>query len=140
MRSRRAGRMRSAGYVAVMGGTFLVIGGASGMGIFNIILDLVKGQMEAGDMRDNIVWVLNILVWLAALGGITVIAGGYMILKDRERIGKILCIIGTGFGILSLLIGLISALVTSSFDAFVGSMVTFNGLGSLLSMVAQKIA
>ena len=131
--------MKSAGYIAVAGGTMLVMGGATGWGIFAVLEELAQ-QWVTGDMRDTVLLVLKILVFMAALGGLMVILGGYFMLRGNETVGKILAMIGTGFGIFTLIIGLISAFVTNSWDAFVLSLMTFTGLGTILSIVAQKLA
>jgi len=117
----------------------LVIGGATGWGIFAILEELAK-QWVTGEMQGTVLMVLKVLVFMAALGGIMVIIGGYFMLRGNQRIGKILALIGTGFGILTLIIGLISASVTNNWDGFVISLMTFTGIGTLLSIVAQKMA
>jgi hypothetical protein len=131
--------MKSAGYVAIAGGTMLVMGGATGWGIFAVLEELAK-QWVTGDAQDTVLMVLKVLIFMAALGGIMVIIGGYFMLRGNERIGKVLAMIGTGFGIFTLLIGVISAAVTNNWDGFVLSLMTFTGIGTILSIVAQKMA
>ena len=117
----------------------LVIGGATGWGIFAVLEELAE-KWVTGDAQEPVLMVLKVLIFLAALGGILVIIGGYFMLRGNERIGKILALIGTGFGIFTLLIGVISAAVTNNWDGFVMSLMTFTGIGTLLSIVAQKMA
>jgi hypothetical protein len=139
MARRDVSSMKSAGYIAIVGGTLLVIGGATGWGIFEVLLDLAD-KYVTGDMRDTVLLILKVLIFMAALGGILVIIGGYLMLRGNERIGKILAIIGTGFGLITIIIGLISALATGSWDAFIISLMTFTGIGTILSIIAQKLA
>lgn len=131
--------MKSAGYLAIVGGILLVIGGATGTLIFGTIKEFVTPYLE-GDSLVTVSLVLNILIILAALGGLLVIGGGYAIMKEHERVGKVLIFIGLGTGLFSLIIQLLVAVATGTFDAFTGSMMTFTGIGSVLAIVASKLA
>lgn len=131
--------MKSAGYIAVMGGTFLILGGATGSTLFGLIKEFIAPHLS-GDVGETISLVLEILIFLAALGGIMVIAGGYFVIRGNERVGKILIFIGLGLGLIGLIIGLIVALGSGTIDIFTGSMLSFTGIGSIMAIVASKLA
>lgn len=131
--------MKSAGYLAVAGGTMLFMGGATGSTLFTLVKEFILPHV-GGEAGETLALVLGILILLAALGGITVIAGGYCILRGIERVGKILIFIGLGIGIIGLIIGLVVALGSGTLDVFTGSMLTFTGIGTVLSIVASKLA
>ena len=88
-------------------------------------------------------WVLLILGFLAGLGGITVVAGGVMILMYRIGLGKFL--IGTGIGIS--LIGIIVKIITAAIGGAVMASVlglialvlTLQGIAIVLSIIARQL-
>jgi hypothetical protein len=133
--------MRSAGYLAIVGGILLFLGGAAGWGIFAIIYSFIDHYLNiTGDFANMIKLVFQILIFLASLGGITVIIGGYAMLKGFERIGKILTIIGCGTGFLTLVWQLLVAYATNTFNVWTGAMMTFTGIGTVLALISQKLA
>jgi hypothetical protein len=133
--------MRSAGYLAIVGGILLFLGGAAGWGIFATIYRFIDHYLNiTGDFANMIRLVFQVLIFLASLGGITVIIGGYAMLKGFERIGKVLTIIGCGTGILTLIWQLLVAYGTNTFNAWTGAMMTFTGIGAVLAIISQRLA
>jgi hypothetical protein len=131
--------MKAAGNLAIVGGLLLFLGGATGWGIFATIRSFLLPYLE-GDVKETIAWVLEILILLAALGGITVMIGGYLIKKDYERVGKILITIGLSTGVISLIIGLIVAVGSGTYDAFVAGQLSLTGIGTILALIAKFLA
>lgn len=133
--------MRSAGYLAIVGGFLLFIGGATGWGIFAVIWSILKAHLGVlGDYSYQVRLLFQILIFLANLGGITVMLGGWAMLKGFQRTGKVLVIIGCGTGLLSLIWQLLVAWANNSVDAWTGSMMTFTGIGTVLALIAQRLA
>lgn len=130
---------RAAGTVGIIGGLFLAISGSVGM---VSTLQFIKSVLEnLNILSPEIRMVFNVLILLAALGGITVIIGGYLIYKDFHRIGKILVIIGCGVGLFGLIIQAFLAWLNGSLTEFKTYMTsTLQGIGILLSILCVKIA
>ncbi len=59
---------------------------------------------EYPDYEDYIKIFLLVILFLASLGGITVILGGILINKERLTLGKFLIAIGAGVGLISVII------------------------------------
>jgi len=133
---------RFAGALAVVGGVMLVFGGFAGTA--QSTLDSVKRAAEDwfpdNDQKGTILTVLTVMIYLAMLGGLAVILGGYLMWKDYDIAGKILVWLGTGVGVLSLVISAAIALATGNWDAFVASNLTLVGIGLVLSIVARRLA
>ena len=130
---------RTAGAIGMVGGLLLTLSGAVGM---VSTLQFIKSVLESLNLLGSEMRMLfNVLIFLAALGGITVMIGGYLIYKDFHRIGKILVVIGCGVGLLGLLIQAFLAWINGSLSEFKTYMTsTFQGIGILLSIICVKIA
>jgi hypothetical protein len=133
-------RNRTAGALAVIGGVLIFIGGTTGMAVLltelnNIIQDWL------GEPNTMIETVFLILIFIAALGGITVMIGGYLIYKNRVIIGKFLIMLGCSMGFFGLIIGLITALIQGEGNEFFSWVTTsFTGVGFILAIIANFLA
>jgi hypothetical protein len=129
-----------AGVIAIIGGIFLFISGTAGMVDFlESLQDIINEFM--GETNETIEMVFWILIFIAFLGGIAVIIGGYLILKDFPIAGKILIILGTSMGIIGLIINLISAIYRGETGNFLNWLTTsFAGIGVIMAIAAQRIA
>jgi len=133
--------MRDAGYFAIFAGILLFLGGASGWGIFAFIWNVIKDRLDlSGDLAVYVTLVFRIFIFLASLGGITVILGGYAMLKGYLKTGKILVMIGCGTGLLTLIVLGFIAYVTNSWDSWSSSMLGFTGIGIVLAWISRKLA
>jgi hypothetical protein len=133
--------MRAAGYLAIVGGFLLFIAGATGWGIFAFLWNILKDHLGiAGAYAGQVRKLFQILIFLANLGGITVMLGGWVILKGFQRTGRVLVMIGCGTGLLTLVWQLLVAWANNSVDAWTGSMMTFTGIGTVLALISQRLA
>ena len=133
--------MRAAGYFAIFAGVLLFLGGASGWGIFAFVWAVIKDHLDrVGDLANLIALIFRIFIFLASLGGITVILGGYALLKGYLKTGKVLILIGCGTGLLTLIVLGFIAWVTNTWDAWASSMLGFTGIGIVLAWIARKLA
>ncbi|WP_455391735.1 hypothetical protein [[Eubacterium] cellulosolvens] len=133
-------RNRTAAVLAVIGGLLILIGGGTGMAAFlteisDIIQDLLGGPNQVVEI------IFLILIFIAALGGLSVMLGGLLIYKNHILLGKILIALGAGLGLIGLIIGLISATAQGKVTQFFAWFTTsFLGLGIILSLVARFMA
>jgi hypothetical protein len=131
-----------AGALAVVGGVMLVFGGFAGMAQSTLenVKTAVQNWFPDNEQKGTILTVLTVIIYLALLGGFAVILGGLLMWKGFDLAGKILVWLGTGVGILSLVISAAIALATGNWDSYVASNLTLVGIGLVLSIVARRLA
>ena len=112
-----------------------------GLVIFALIWDFIEHYLNlTGDWARFIQLLFRALIFLANLGGITVIIGGWAILRGYEMLGKVLIFIGCGTGFITLVVQFLIAYGTGTWDVFNGTMMTLTGIGTLLSLAARRLA
>lgn len=126
--------------MAIVGGILILLGGGTGMvGLLTDVKNIVNNLM--GDTNETLEIIFWILIFIAALGGIAVAIGGYLIYKNRVIIGKILITLGASIGIIGLIIELIIAFSQSAEQQYFNWLTTsFLGIGIILSIVASFVA
>jgi hypothetical protein len=133
-------RNKLAGIIAIIAGILLFISGTAGMvDLLESLHDVIKELM--GETNSTIEIVFWVLIFIALLGGIAVIIGGYLIWKDHPIAGKILIILGTSMGLIGLIINLLIAIYNGETGNFLNWLITsFAGIGVIMAIAAQKIA
>jgi hypothetical protein len=137
MKNKTKTRNKTAMAVAFVSGIFLLIDGVSGFATWDAIRSFVSTQLNLAD-NEIVQYVLAILIFIAALGGIAVIIGGVLIGKDKVISGKFIILLGTGLGIIGFVFSIIVGIYEGSFTY--NSLLTFGALGIILSIVARRIA
>lgn len=127
-----------AGSIGIAGGVCLTLGGFTGHTMLQIIKDFVDKYLPE-NIGSPIGTLLSVLIFIALLGGIAVIIGGYLIYRDVERIGKIFIILGLGVGITSVIVEAIVAYLTKNMEGFIVASTTMKGLGIILGAIARAI-
>lgn len=94
-------RNKSAGILCIAGGVFLVTAGT--VGIKPLLGQILKYIQPAVDVSPIFGMIFRVLIFIAALGGISVIVGGLLIF-DVPWIGKLLVMLGAGLGLFGFLI------------------------------------
>jgi hypothetical protein len=144
--TRRVGYRRNkvAGVLGIISAVlFIVSGYNSNIGFYRAIESGLQ-QYTAREIWQVAIIPVNILGLVAQVGGFAVLAGALLFLKSHIRSGKLLVMIGTGQGIITIMISLI-------IESLQGGMVYANnyvlwlatsaiGLGIVFSIVARSIA
>jgi hypothetical protein len=121
--------------LAFVAGILLIMTGISGLASWEMIRNFVTAYVI-----DNIIvqYVFAVLILLASLGGFTVIAGAVFLGKNSVRTGKFLIGVGTGMGLIGLLISIGMAVANGTFalDGFL----TAGTIGIILSIAARSLA
>lgn len=133
---------------------------AGGLGIASAILFIISGYsvnlgiyraVESG-LQENTseeVWQfaiipINILALVAQLGGLAVLAGALLFLSNHITGGKILVMIGTGQGIITIIVALVIEMmqggVVDAGNYVLWLATSATGIGILFSVVARSIA
>ena len=118
--------------VAVFAGILLLISGISGLATWETIKNFVTDNI----IDNYIVQIIFVvLLFIASLGGISVIIGGLLIAKDKIRTGKLFISLGAGLGLIGLIISVIVAIMENNFT--IGSFFSVGAIGLILSIVAR---
>ncbi|MFX0045494.1 MAG: hypothetical protein ACFE8Z_06575 [Candidatus Hermodarchaeota archaeon] len=131
--------------LSLIGGILLWIASATGsIGIIGTIALILSSIPELAPFVEILILFVYILAALAALGGIAVVAGGFLLTTGRVGTGKFVIGIGAGMGLIGLIIHFAQIAYTIDFgvvlDLFVGFAMTTSGLGILLSIAARQMA
>jgi hypothetical protein len=133
-------RNKTAAWLAIIGGILILIGGGTGMVDFlNELKNIIENWL--GESNETLELVFWILIFVAALGGVAVMIGGFLISKNKIIAGKILIALGAGIGFIGLIIGLIVSTYHGEEARFFAWITTsFLGFGILLSIIARFLA
>ncbi|MGC2572659.1 MAG: hypothetical protein WA364_14195 [Candidatus Nitrosopolaris sp.] len=137
-------RNRLAGTIAFISGLlFLLSGYKANIMIYHLIENEVKIH-AAGQFLIFILFPIGLLALLSQLGGITVIIGAGLFVANRVNIGKFLVVIGTGQGLLTIALHVISeiwsghSLLANNYVIWLMSSAA--GLGILFAILSQSIS
>ena len=127
-----AGKNSKAMVIAIIAGILLLISGISGFATWEAIKNFVTTNII-----DNYIVqiVFVVLIFIASLGGLSVIIGGLFIGKDKIGSGKLLISLGAGLGLIGLIISVVVAIMENNFT--IGSFFSVGAIGLILSIVAR---
>lgn len=128
-------RNRTAMIIAIVAGIMLFVAGVNGAAGWETIKTIVATYITDNNAVQT---VFAILIFIASLGGISVIIGGLLIGKNKVSIGKILLSLGAGMGLIGLIIHTVLDVVAGSF--LIGTYISVGGIGLILSIIARYIA
>jgi len=127
--------------LSILSGIPLMISGTSGsIGLYGTILSLLASFVENDLVLLTLRAVAFALIFIASLGGVSVIFGGYLIRKSQVRMGKFIIGIGAGVGVPGLLLTLITSIISRSFPAVIAEHGVIGWTGIILSLVARSTA
>jgi hypothetical protein len=105
---------------------------------------LAFAGIVAPQLQDILFWILLILTNIATLGGIAVIAGGYLLTTNRVGTGKFIIGIAAGMGLIGFLMLIYNMFMAIGITAFTeiynlltGSM---GALGIVLTIIGRMMA
>jgi hypothetical protein len=140
-------RNRIAATIAFISGIlFLLSGYKANLGIYN----LVTQQIEIYTPKDFWVYIITpigFLALLSQLGGFTVLMGAGLFAANRINLGKLLVVVGTGQGLITIAMRILTELssgriaqlgLENNYVTWLTS--TATGLGILFAVVAPAIA
>jgi hypothetical protein len=122
-------------FIAIIAGFLLLISGISGIATWETIQNFVTTYI----LDNYFVEILfSILIFIASLGGISVMVGGLLIGKNKIGTGKFFIMLGAGLGLIGLLFSIIVTLFEGSLT--LGGFFSIGGLGLILSIIARLMA
>jgi hypothetical protein len=134
-------RNKTGAILCIVGGALLVVAGTTGMKpLLEQILTYIQPTVDASPILATI---LKALIFIAALGGISVIIGGLLILHV-PRVGKLLVMLGAGLGLVGFMIPMSLAWrqgvpIYELFEGYVSPTVGYM-VGIMLTIIGRLIA
>jgi hypothetical protein len=101
-------RLWASGALAIVGGFLMVVSGYTSRGLLFLALGYAQEGIPSilnGFAASAASLAVSILELIIALGGLTVLIGGAVILFHHVRTGRVLIYLGGGAGLLSLVVG-----------------------------------
>ena len=126
----------------IAGGILMIYAGVSGsIGIFQTLAEYAKEYLEPSQ-ASILETILIVLGFIASLGGISVLAGVYLIKKRRKGTGKFIIGIGPGMGLIGLILLLITTIIggaglTGAYQLLAAMATGASGLGVLLTILGR---
>jgi hypothetical protein len=129
------GKNSTAMKIAIFAGILLLISGINGIAAWETIKNFVISTIADHFIIQVI---FAILLFIASLGGISVIAGGLLIGKGKVGTGKFLISLGAGLGLIGLIIAIYIGYTEGNLT--IGSFFSIGVIGLILSIVARLLA
>jgi len=120
--------------IAIFAGILLLISGVSGLATWEAISNFVTTNV----IDNYIVQIIfAVLIFIASLGGLSVIIGGLLIGKDKVGTGKFFITLGAGLGLIGLIVSIIVTIMENNFT--IGSFFSVGAIGLILSIIARMM-
>ena len=126
---------KAAMVVAIVAGLLLLIEGISGFASWTTIKEFVSDNVTDNEI---VMYIFVILIFIASLGGISVIIGGLLIGKNKVRTGKFIIALGAGLGLIGLIVSIIVGLTEGNLT--LNTLISLGAIGLILSIVARMMA
>ena len=117
---------------ALASGILLILSGTTGV---NNVLN-IREKLAFLDFH-LVNKLFGVLLFIAGLGGLAVIFGGYLILKNKIIPGRIVIMLGSGIGFITFLINIFTLFMTKAFQ--IGLFTSFGFIAIILAVVAQTL-
>jgi hypothetical protein len=135
----------AAGMAFISGISFLISGYKANLAVYDLIGQQIRLH-SAQELWVYAVMPIGFLAFLSQLGGFMVLMGAGLFAANRVNWGKFLVMLGTGQGLFSILLYIISRLLSSSGwnnldNIYVTWLVTSaTGLGILFAIISQSVS
>ncbi len=124
-----------AALLAAVSGFLLLVSGYTGVRSVDRFFTLLEDLLGS---RPFLIVLAYVFIGVASLGGFAVILGGYLIWKDRVRLGRVLILIGSGAGFFTLLLFVLVNLHREEFSLLASVLPAI--LGVALGIVARFLS
>lgn len=130
-------------FIAIISGILLVISGTqgyySGIGVYAELLKAILSLFEDIAIPSALEAVGQIPIFLASIGGFSVIIGGFLLYASQVRLGKFIVAIGAGIGTPELILALAALISSRDVSALAQYQIT-GWTGIVLSIIARAKA
>lgn len=125
---------------AILGGILLLAAGASGSATFFVGAITLGADYFPDFLRPALAALASVLRFVAALGGISVVVGGFLAARHAPRLlCSILITLGAGVGLVGFAfhVAMLLAQGQGLFPILAGFAAGLAGIGALLALIAQ---
>lgn len=127
--------------ISVPAGLLLLIKGIQGpTSLYFLILGYVSDLLTVGAVKSFLVFCLLVLIVISSFGGLSVIAGGFLIWKNYVSAGKFLIGMGAGISIFLIIFLLITLATSGDLYSVIAQYGILGWLGIFLAFLARSIA
>jgi hypothetical protein len=128
--------------LSVPAGILLLLKGVSGpTETYRLLLDYLSSGIITDEMVQSVITAaLLVLITISSLGGLAVLAGGFLIWKNHVFTGKLLISLGAGVGALWVVFLLITVVTTGEFYSTISEYSLVGWSGLILAFLARLIA
>ena len=124
-----------AAVLSAVAGIMLILSGYTGVRSVDRFFTLLE---DVFGNRPSLIVLAYVFIGIASLGGFAVLFGGYLIWKDRVRLGRVLILIGSGAGFFTLLLFVLVNLRREEFSLLASVLPAI--LGVALGVVARFLS
>jgi len=133
--------------VIIIGGILMIIGSSSGLSIFSILVGLYNtygvgyvSDAIGKNLTTGLAIILRVILYIMAGGGISVIIGAILVLINFHKIGKIIISLGSGMGLVGIIIFIIWSLifVTSVGFFILRLLIDIYFIGVVMTVIGRK--
>ncbi len=131
----------SSGLLAIVGGVLMVFSGYATKGFLLTALNIAENeanQLVSGIAGLTVSLAIEIVTFLIALGGVTVVLGGLALLARHRTVGRLLIMLGGGAGFFGLLVTFGLAVLKVGLSGAFGYAPYWVGL--IMAVVARRLA
>jgi hypothetical protein len=134
--------IRSVAFIlAVIAGALLLISGIHGpTETYQLIIDNLPQFIQDQQILQIANTLALVLITISLAGGLSVIAGGILILVDRVGTGRLLIALGAGIGIPWLIMLAITLITTQQVASVLAEYSSTGWVGLILAFIAGAIA
>ena len=134
---------KTAFILCLLGGILLILVSATGGIGFFAMLELLYTVPELAE----VVWIIQLLLYvlsaIAALGGIAVIFGAYLLTKSKEGTGKFIIGIAVGMSLIGLIIQLVTMVWVSGVETALNFLIlasqSMGWIGIFLTIIGRRM-
>jgi hypothetical protein len=119
--------------LSIISGIFLILSGTNGVSFLTTFSEFILRYFNIQVIKI----IFTLLIIIASFGGIAVILGGFLIYKKKIRVGRFIIAIGTGAGLVSLLLNFLILIITKGIP--INWFLSFSTLGIIFSVLARRI-
>ena len=128
--------------LSVPAGILLLLKGISGpTETYRLLLEYLSSGIITDELVQSVITTtLLVLITISSLGGLAVLAGGFLIWKNHAFVGKFLIILGAGVGTLWVVFLLIALVTTGEVSSIISQYSLIGWVGLILAFSARIIA
>lgn len=132
--------LRKAARLAFVAGLLLVLANTTGGSFLLPLGDQLAQTYLPADVARPVHLAISVVLFVAGLGGLAALAGGWLYRRGSGLLGNLLVDLGAGTGLLGLLLMLAVAALSGELRGLLLWLLGPAGLGVLLSILARREA